>query len=157
MAAEEDNEEMEETEETKETKEIEEIEETEETEKRSIGDVVKEVASTTDGLLGVGVMDMEGVPVAVVTAPGATLNAELAAAQLAVVVRLCSLTADKLKLGDFDENLITTASKYILTKALTSDFYLAMILSKESTTLGMARLVAREHAAQVYQALPKFE
>ena len=148
MAAEEDNEEMEET------KEIEEIEETE---KRSIGDVVKEVASTTDGLLGVGVMDMEGVPVAVVTAPGATLNAELAAAQLAVVVRLCSLTADKLKLGDFDENLITTASKYILTKALTPDFYLAMILSKESTTLGMARLVAREHAAQVCQALPKFE
>ena len=148
LAAEEDNEEMEET------KEIEEIEETE---KRSIGDVVKEVASTTDGLLGVGVMDMEGVPVAVVTAPGATLNAELAAAQLAVVVRLCSLTADKLKLGDFDENLITTASKYILTKALTPDFYLAMILSKESTTLGMARLVAREHAAQVCQALPKFE
>lgn len=148
MAAEEDNEEMEET------KEIEEIEETE---KRSIGDVVKEVASTTDGLLGVGVMDMEGVPVAVVTAPGATLNAELAAAQLAVVVRLCSLTTDKLKLGDFDENLITTASKYILTKALTPDFYLAMILSKESTTLGMARLVAREHAARVCQALPKFE
>lgn len=148
MAAEEDNEEMEETEE---------IEETEETEKRSIGDVVKEVASTTEGLLGVGVMDMEGVPVAVVTPPGATLNAELAAAQLAVVVRLCSLTADKLKLGDFDENLITTASKYILTKVLTSDFYLAMILSKESTTLGMARLVVREHAAHVYQALPKFE
>lgn len=148
MAAEEDNEEMEETEE---------IEETEETEKRSIGDVVKEVASTTEGLLGVGVMDMEGVPVAVVTTPGATLNAELAAAQLAVVVRLCSLTADKLKLGDFDENLITTASKYILTKALTSDFYLAVILSKESTTLGMARLVVREHAAHVCQALPKFE
>lgn len=148
LAAEEDNEEMEETEE---------IEETEETEKRSIGDVVKEVASTTEGLLGVGVMDMEGVPVAVVTTPGATLNAELAAAQLAVVVRLCSLTADKLKLGDFDENLITTASKYILTKALTSDFYLAVILSKESTTLGMARLVVREHAAHVCQALPKFE
>lgn len=148
MAAEEDNEEMEETEE---------IEEMEETEKRSIGDVVKEVASTTEGLLGVGVMDMEGVPVAVVTTPGATLNAELAAAQLAVVVRLCSLTADKLKLGDFDENLITTASKYILTKALTSDFYLAVILSKESTTLGMARLVVREHAAHVCQALPKFE
>jgi hypothetical protein len=61
LAAEEDNEEMEETEE---------IEETEETEKRSIGDVVKEVASTTEGLLGVGVMDMEGVPVAVVTPPG---------------------------------------------------------------------------------------
>lgn len=148
LAAEEDNEEMEETEE---------IEEMEETEKRSIGDVVKEVASTTEGLLGVGVMDMEGVPVAVVTTPGATLNAELAAAQLAVVVRLCSLTADKLKLGDFDENLITTASKYILTKALTSDFYLAVILSKESTTLGMARLVVREHAAHVCQALPKFE
>jgi len=145
LAAEEDNEEMEE------------IEEIEETEKRSIGDVVKEVASTTEGLLGVGVMDMEGVPVAVATPPGATLNAELAAAQLAVVVRLCSLTADKLKLGDFDENLITTASKYILTKALTSDFYLAMILSKESTTLGMARLVVREHAAHVCQALPKFE
>lgn len=148
MAVEEDNEE---------TEEIEEITETETTEKRSIGDVVQEVANTTDGLLGVGVMDMEGVPVAVVTPPGATLNAELAAAQLAVVVRLCSLTADKLKLGDFDENLITTASKYILTKALTPDFYLAMILSKESTTLGMARLVAREHAAQVSQALPRFE
>ncbi len=148
MAVEEDN---------KETEETEEVEEVEETENRSIGDVVNEIASTTDGLLGVGVMDMEGVPVAVVTAPGATLNAELAAAQLAVVVRLCSLTADKLKLGDFDENLITTASKYVLTKALTSDFYLAMILSKESTTLGMARLVAREQAAQVYQALPKFE
>jgi len=138
-------------------KETEETEEMEQTEKRSIGDIVKEVASTTEGLLGVGVMDMEGVPVAVVTPPGATLNAELAAAQLAVVVRLCSLTADKLKLGDFDENLITTPSRYILTKVLTPDFYLAMILSKESTTLGMARLVAREHAAQVSQALPKFE
>lgn len=144
MAVEEDNE------------ETEEIKETETTEKRSIGDVVREVASTIEGLLGVGVMDMEGVPVAVVTPSDATLNAELAAAQLAVMVRLCSSTADKLKLGDFDENLITTTSRYILTKVLTSDFYLAMILSKESTTLGMARLVAREYAAQVSQALPKF-
>jgi len=124
--------------------------------KKSISGVLKELAATTDGLLGLGVMDMEGVPIAVVTPPGSTLNAELAAAQLAVVVRLCSLTSDKLKLGGFDENLISTTSKYILTRPLGADFYLAMILSRDSTTLGMVRMIAREHADQIYDALPKF-
>ena len=124
--------------------------------KKSISGVLKELAATTDGLLGLGVMDMEGVPIAVVTPPGSTLNAELAAAQLAVVVRLCSLTSDKLKLGGFDENLISTTSKYILTRPLGANFYLAMILSRDSTTLGMVRMIAREHADQIYDALPKF-
>ena len=124
--------------------------------KKSISGVLKELAATTEGLLGLGVMDMEGVPIAVVTPPGSTLNAELAAAQLAVVVRLCSLTSDKLKLGGFDENLISTTSKYILTRPLGADFYLAMILSRDSTTLGMVRMIAREHADQIYDALPKF-
>jgi len=124
--------------------------------KKSISSVLKELASTTEGLLGLGVMDMEGVPIAVVTPPGSSLNAELAAAQLAVVVRLCSLTADKLKLGGFDENLISTTSKYILTRPLGANFYLAMILSRDSTTLGMVRMIAKEHADQIYDALPKF-
>ena len=124
--------------------------------KKSISGVLKELAATTDGLLGLGVMDMEGVPIAVVTPPGSTLNAELAAAQLAVVVRLCSLTSDKLKLGGFDENLISTTSRYILTRPLGANFYLAMILSRDSTTLGMVRMIAREHADQIYDALPKF-
>lgn len=126
------------------------------TKKKSISGVLKELAGTIEGLQGMGVMDMEGVPIAVVTPPGSTLNAELAAAQLAVVVRLCSLTSDKLKLGGFDENLISTASKYILTRPLGANFYLAMILSKDSTTLGMVRMVAKEHADQIYEALPKF-
>ncbi len=124
--------------------------------KKSISGVLKELAATTEGLLGLGVMDMEGVPIAVVTPPGSSLNAELAAAQLAVVVRLCSLTSDKLKLGGFDENLISTTSKYILTRPLGANFYLAMILSRDSTTLGMVRMIAKEHADQVYDALPKF-
>jgi len=124
--------------------------------KKSISSVLKELASTTEGLLGLGVMDMEGVPIAVVTPPGSSLNAELAAAQLAVVVRLCSLTSDKLKLGGFDENLISTTSKYILTRPLGANFYLAMILSRDSTTLGMVRMIAKEHADQIYDALPKF-
>ena len=124
--------------------------------KKSISSVLKELAATTDGLLGLGVMDMEGVPIAVVTPPGSTLNAELAAAQLAVVVRLCSLTSDKLKLGGFDENLISTTSKYILTRPLGANFYLAMILSRDSTTLGMVRMIAKEHADHIYDALPKF-
>ena len=124
--------------------------------KKSISGVLKELAATTDGLLGLGVMDMEGVPIAVVTPPGSTLNAELAAAQLAVVVRLCSLTSDKLKLGGFDENLISTTSRYILTRPLGANFYLAMILSRDSTTLGMVRMIAREHADQIYDVLPKF-
>jgi len=126
------------------------------TKTKSISSVLKDLAGTTEGLQGMGVMDMEGVPIAVVTPPGSSLNAELAAAQLAVVVRLCSLTADKLKLGGFDENLITTASKYILTRPLGANFYLAMILSKDSTTLGMVRMIAKEHADQIYEALPKF-
>ncbi len=124
--------------------------------KKSISGVLKELAATTEGLLGLGVMDMEGVPIAVVTPPGSTLNAELAAAQLAVVVRLCSLTSDKLKLGGFDENLISTTSKYILTRPLGANFYLAMILSRDSTTLGMVRMIAKEHADQIYDSLPKF-
>ena len=124
--------------------------------KKSISSVLKELAATTDGLLGLGVMDMEGVPIAVVTPPGSSLNAELAAAQLAVVVRLCSLTSDKLKLGGFDENLISTTSKYILTRPLGANFYLAMILSRDSTTLGMVRMIAKEHADHIYDALPKF-
>jgi predicted regulator of Ras-like GTPase activity (Roadblock/LC7/MglB family) len=124
--------------------------------KKSISGVLKELAATTEGLLGLGVMDMEGVPIAVVTPPGSSLNAELAAAQLAVVVRLCSLTSDKLKLGGFDENLISTTSKYILTRPLGANFYLAMILSKDSTTLGMVRMIAKEHADRIYEALPKF-
>lgn len=121
--------------------------------KENIRSVLIELASEVDGLLGLMVVDMDGVPIATHVSPGSMLNIELTAAQLAMVIRLSRLTADKLRLGELDEYLLTTPSRYILTRPIGTDCYLAMVLSRDAV-LGMVRLLARSYATRLYQTLP---
>ena len=127
------------------------------TEERIVGTSIKEslgeLAGEIDVLLGLGVIDMDGVAIATYVPPGSVINVELTAAQLAMVMRLSKSTADKLRLGEFDENLLTTPSRYILTRPIGPDCYLAVILSRDAI-LGMVRLVAQDYASRLYQALP---
>ena len=119
----------------------------------SIKELLSELAGELDGILGLGVIDMDGVAIVTYVPLGSTMNVELTAAQLAMVMRLSKSTADKLRLGEFDENLLTTPSRYILTRPLGPDCYLAVILSRDAI-IGMVRLVAQDYASRLYQALP---
>lgn len=119
----------------------------------SVKDILAELAGELDGLLGLGVMDMDGVAIATYVPSGSIISVELTAAQLAMVMRLSKSTADKLRLGELDENLLTTSSRYILTRPVGNHCYLAMVLSRDAI-LGMVRLIAQDYASRLYQALP---
>lgn len=119
----------------------------------SIKDVLLEIAQQIDGLVAISVTGLDGEPIASYTPPGSKFNIELASAQLAQVIKLANISADKLRAGELVDNLITTSQSYLLTRLLSDGAYLGIATSKDGT-LGMMRLVAQSYAERLAATIP---
>lgn len=118
----------------------------------SLNSILEEMAGQVDGLLCIAVAGSDGVALSSYVPSGSRLNAELAAAQLAAIFRISRTTADKLKAGDFEDNLLTSTEGQVLMRPLGQESYLAIVTTKDAP-LGIVRLVVKSYASRVEQAL----
>jgi len=138
-------------------KEIEPKEKDEMKEKGATGNLnslLEEMAEQVDGLLCIAVAGSDGVAISSYVPPGSMLTAELAAAQLATIFRIARTSADKLKAGELEDNLLTSTAGQILIRPLGQESYLAMVTTRDAP-LGIVRLVVKSYASKVEQALGK--
>jgi predicted regulator of Ras-like GTPase activity (Roadblock/LC7/MglB family) len=119
----------------------------------NIKDVLEEMAGHVEGLLGLGAVGMDGVPIATCVPSGSMLNIDLTAAQLATMFKLSRTTVDKLKAGEVEDGLLTTATSHILIKPIGDTSFLTIVVNKD-TALGMLRLVAKTYSKRLVQTLP---
>lgn len=120
----------------------------------NLNSLLEEMAGQVDGLLCIAVAGSDGVAISSYVPPGSMLTAELAAAQLATIFRIARTSSDKLKAGEFEDNLLTSTAGQILIRPLGQEAYLAMVTTRDAP-LGIVRLVVKSYASKVEQALGK--
>ncbi len=122
--------------------------------KHSLKSTLEEMAAQIEGLLCIAVAGSDGVAISTYVPSGSMVNSELAAAQLAAIFRMSRATADKLKAGEVEDNLLTSAAGQILIKPLNAESYLAIVASRDAP-LGIMRLAIKSYAGAVEQSLGK--
>jgi len=120
--------------------------------KHSLKSILEEMAAQIEGLLCIAVAGSDGVAISTYVPSGSMVNSELAAAQLAAIFRMSRATADKLKAGEVEDNLLTSAAGQILIKLLNTDSYLAIVASRDAP-LGIIRLALKSYSGAIEEAL----
>ncbi len=104
--------------------------------------------------LATNVVGMDGLLIAT-EAAGAPVDVEAGAARFAMVMKLAAKVSERMKLGDVDDNLITTDKVFVLTRFLGDGSYFWGVLVSKEATLGVVRLLMREYADRLWQAIPR--
>jgi CheY-like chemotaxis protein/predicted regulator of Ras-like GTPase activity (Roadblock/LC7/MglB family) len=120
-----------------------------------IKDLLKKMAEELDGVIAVQVSGMDGITLAMHNPTGA--DAEAFSAKFAMIMKLAEKSVNSLKgLGAFEENMVQTQNAWILTKFITSQYYVGIAVSREGT-LGNVRLTAQRYLEQLRSMLTKTE
>jgi len=121
----------------------------------TLTEVLKEMASEIPGFVASDVVGMDGVSIAG-HAVDPKFDAEAAAAQFAMVMKLVQKSSGQLKVGAVEDNLVTTDKAYVITRFLgDGSYYLGVAVNKEDSSLGNVRLVSRQFSDAVWNAIPK--
>ena len=116
-----------------------------------IKDLLKEMAGEMDGVLAIQVTGMDGITIALHNPTGTDVDAF--SAKFAMVMKLVEKSVDSLKgMGDFEENLVQSQNAWILTRFITSQYYVGIAVSRDGT-LGNVRLVAQRYIDQLRKVL----
>ncbi len=105
-------------------------------------------------LIATDIIGMDGISIAgVTTIPN--FDSAAGCARFAMVMKLASKIGNKLATGQVEENLASTYKGIVLSRSLGDGSYIwAMVLRKDAT-LGTARLIMREYAEQIWDAIPR--
>lgn len=116
-----------------------------------IKDLLKEMAGEMDGVLAIQVTGMDGITIALHNPTGTDVDAF--SAKFAMVMKLVEKSVDSLQgMGDFEENLVQSQNAWILTRFITSQYYVGIAVSRDGT-LGNVRLVAQRYVDQLRKSL----
>ncbi|TLN21081.1 hypothetical protein FDZ74_05200 [bacterium] len=84
-----------------------------------------------------------------------SLDVAAVAARLTMVVKLAGKVADKLNLGEVEENLITVDKGYSLMHELGDGSYFVVLGLARDAALGVARMLMKDYSEQLWDAIPR--
>lgn len=120
-----------------------------------LDDLLKEMAEDIPGLLACAVVGMDGLGLAHYTTDP-NFDVEIADAQFAVVMQVVQKTAKQLANDTVEDNLLTTQNAFMLTRFIgDGSMYLGIAVDRKSGNLGTIRLIARNFADVLWDAVPK--
>jgi predicted regulator of Ras-like GTPase activity (Roadblock/LC7/MglB family) len=119
-------------------------------------DLLKEMAGEVQGFVAAAVSGVDGLSIAEYSA-SPDFNLEVATAQFALVMKLVQKNVDRLESGVVEDNLVTTDTNYILSRFLGDDYsyYLVVSVDRDMASLGNARLMVRNFAPDLWDAIPR--
>ncbi len=131
---------------------------TEVNEMASIDDLknlLKEMSDEIPGFISADVVGMDGLSIAGYSS-NPNFDAEAAAAQFALVMKLVQKTVAQLGSGSVQDNLATSDNAYVLTRFLgDGSYYLGVAVDKNSGSLGNMRLMTRSYAPKLWNTIPR--
>lgn len=120
-----------------------------------LNELLREMASEIPGFVAADLAGMDGVSIGRHSV-NPSFNADAAAAQLAMVLKLVQKTTDQLKIGDMEDILITTRNGYVVARFLgDATYYLGVAVDRQTATLGNVRLMTQQYAEGLWNAVPK--
>jgi predicted regulator of Ras-like GTPase activity (Roadblock/LC7/MglB family) len=98
---------------------------------------LKDIANKLDDLECIMLVGTDGLPIEKVVRKE-TLNVELLVAEFTTILRNTAQTAAEVEAGPLDEMILLTQRVVVLLKAITTEYFLMIILS-EGANIGRAR------------------
>lgn len=99
------------------------------------------------------IVGADGLPIAGMNV--VNVDTDAVAARYTLVVKLASKLAEKLNLGDVDDNLITVDNAYVLMEMLGDESYFVILGLSKAAPLGVARMLLKEYAGPIWDAIPR--
>jgi predicted regulator of Ras-like GTPase activity (Roadblock/LC7/MglB family) len=120
-----------------------------------LDELLKEMAAEVPGLIACAVVGMDGLGLAhYATDPN--FDVEIADAQFAMVMQVGQKTVAQLGKDVVEDNLLTTNNAFLLTRFIgDGSMYLGIAVDRKASNLGTIRLVARNFADVIWDAVPK--
>lgn len=84
-----------------------------------------------------------------------TVDTSVVAARFTMVAKLAAKVADKLNIGEVEDNLISTNNGMVLINELGDGSYMALLGLSNDAPLGVARMVIHDYDAQLWDAIPR--
>ncbi len=118
-------------------------------------EILKEMAGEISGFAGCALVGMDGINLASYSrAKG--LDPDLISAQMTMLLKLVDTSIEKIKAGQIEDDLVTTANTYLLNRFLPGKgYYLGIAVDRKTGNLGNMRLISRTYADRLAKALPR--
>ena len=99
------------------------------------------------------VVGMDGLAIAG-TAMDSSVDSSVISARLAMVMKLSTKVAEKMSMGEVEDNLVTTDKTFILVRFLGDGSYYWRISVSKDATLGIIRMLMTEYAEELWDSIP---
>jgi len=118
-------------------------------------EILKEMSGEITGCIACSLVGMDGINLASHTRIK-NADPELMSAQGTMLLKLVDTAVDKLKAGQIEDDLVTTANAYMLMRFLPGkNYYLAMVADRKTGNLGNMRLIGKTYAERLAKAMPR--
>lgn len=103
--------------------------------------------------ISIDVVGADGLSIASRRATAEDTSANIA--RLTMVMKLAIRVAEKLNVGEVEDDLITTDTSYIMARVLGNESYFVVLSLSKNAALGVARMLINEYADQLWNAIPR--
>ncbi len=100
-------------------------------------ETLKDIADKLENVHCILLMGMDGLPIEKVICDE-TFNVEVLTAEFTTVIKVTNASTGEVEAGDLDEILILSDKMILLTKSITSEYFLLLVLPQDGN-LGRAR------------------
>ena len=118
-------------------------------------EILKEMSGEITGFAACALVGMDGINLASYTrAKG--MDPDVISAQMTMLLKLVDTSIEKIKAGQIEDDLVTTANAYILMRFLPGkNYYVGIAADRKTGNLGNMRLISRTYADRLAKALPR--
>lgn len=121
-----------------------------------INDVLKELREEVGGdLIQCTVTGLDGMAIARESVIADSEQADHMTGRALMALQTAKRVTEKLKLGDYEETILTTDKAYVYSKFLGDGSYTLMLSFTRKATLGTVRMLIEEYAPKIWDAIPR--
>mgnify|MGYP003734731115 CR=1 FL=1 len=120
-----------------------------------LDDMLQEMSTEMNGFFAGSVTGMDGINVAQMTK--GKVNPESVSAQLTVLMKLITGSAEKAAMGIVEDVLFQTADYFLMSIVLPGDnqYFLTTIVDRKSGNIGNLRMVSKIYAERMAKVMPR--
>jgi predicted regulator of Ras-like GTPase activity (Roadblock/LC7/MglB family) len=121
-----------------------------------LDELLKQIRNEVGGdFISMAVAGTDGMAIARETIVSDKNAADETTSRSIMALQLAKRVCDKLKLGDFEEDMMTSDKVYVLMKYLGDGSYSWALAVTRNATLGTVRLIMEDYSEKVWDAIPR--
>ena len=121
-----------------------------------LDDLLTEIHGEIGGeLIQISICGPDGMAIARETILKDTEIADTITGRAVMAIQTARKATDKLKLGNYEETILTSDKSYVLTKFIGDGSYSVLLSFTRKATLGTVRMILEEYSSKLWDAIPR--